>query len=340
MAEGGIPPIGIPLEDYSKLIDRHALVLGRSGSGKTTIINMLINNGYLPDDCNGPNKIGHGAAAGTASAKFSIALESKLLLCDTIGFGDRMRAEHEILKNLQNIYNSAKIGINCIIVVAKCQRWCQEDILLIDIIDRLFESKWPQQAILVLTHYEGSLDGKEKALKDWCSGDAQATAILQRFKHVVATNNSTSPLLAAACEDYRKSCLEKLVSSIQSFKSQIVRKPVKFADLFLYLIRKLQDIAGVLPNTTAATLKHAKSLVLGGSGESYEFCSCGICGVCSKDIPIEQVASAACGHQFHLICALAHESLSGSRGSVLGTRLLKCPLCFQPIERLYTNFRK
>eukprot|EP00117_Sycon_ciliatum_P007389 scpid88476/ scgid10519/ len=338
MAEGVnrlAPTSKILLEDYSGLIDRHALVLGRSGSGKTTIINMLINNGYLPDDCNGPNKIGHGAAAGTASAKFSIALESKLLLCDTIGFGDRMRAEHEILKNLQNIYNSAKIGINCIIVVAKCQRWCQEDILLIDIIDRLFESKWPQQAILVLTHYEGSLDGKEKALKDWCSGDEQATGIVRRFKHVILTNNGTTPLLATACENYRKECLKTLVSSIRSFDSHVVRKVVKLTDLLFYVIGKLQEIFGALPNPSVATFKRFRTLATQSNNDEYEFCSCGTCGICSKEIPIEQVASAACGHQFHQQCVSDHEAKTKATAPDAETL---CPICNRRISKLYTNF--
>eukprot|EP00117_Sycon_ciliatum_P014970 scpid105545/ scgid15016/ len=147
MAEGGIPPIGIPLEDYSKLIDRHALVLGRSGSGKTTIINMLVNNGYSPDDCKGPHPVGHGVAAGTTDPKFCIAAKSKLLLCDTVGFGDRVQTEGAIIKNLRSVYKSATMGINCVIVVAKFQRWSKEDMLLMNIVDRVFETTWGEQAI-------------------------------------------------------------------------------------------------------------------------------------------------------------------------------------------------
>eukprot|EP00117_Sycon_ciliatum_P042557 scpid64065/ scgid30942/ len=317
----------IRTEAYSKLVKRHVLIIGRTGSGKSTIVNMLVNNGYSASECNSPNAVGHGAAAGTTKAKFSIAPRTGMFICDTIGFGDRTNSEEEIIEDLRAIYKTAEMGISCIIVVAKCQRWSMEDVLLLDILDRMFESNWPKQAILVLTHYEGDVGNEKEALATWCDGDERTTEIVKRFKYVLPTNNGTSKMMEPVTREHRRLCIERLVAWIQAFDTTITVSPASLIDVLTYLIARLKELFGFTLTRVRATFDHGLSLAVGDPGKCG---SCGECCICLEDIPITAMAAIDCGHQYHSDCISAHAAACRAKD-----KAPLCPQCRQSISVLY-----
>eukprot|EP00117_Sycon_ciliatum_P008277 scpid74507/ scgid11050/ len=290
--------VAVPSRSYGKTIRKHCLIVGRTGSGKSSIINMVMNNGCSESDCTGPNAVSHDASSGTPKAKFSIVPGRKWLICDTIGFGDLDRSSERLIADLRAIYKSARMGVNRIVLVVRGPRWDREDFAYIEVLEKVFGKNWIDNAILVVTHYHAGFKTGESAWKQWCGERSDVEEVVKRFNSVIFTDNDWR----RTDEESRKNMrlfLGEFMSSVEASDKIIAIKPITVEQIFQFIVMQLEKMFGIDPRPLLETYK--RSVALLAKDEDY-FCSCGECAICTEEISIKEMVATPCAHQFHRTC--------------------------------------
>lgn len=307
----------LPLADR---ITRTVIVIGSTGVGKSTVVNMLCNQASDKDSCTKPAITGNTAAAITAETMQYVSLKAQSLFIDTIGFGDPKLSNKDIVKRTHEFVDKATNGINGIVVVVKIGRLSSTDRLHLEIFDRMFRSCWKEQSVLVLTHYNGDLDKNGevnealhgKALEDWQGNDENIRKFVKSFAKVIITDNNLGRNEAGS-QNLRKACLKQLQSSIENWENPFGISSYTLYGLMTYIQMRFLELFG---------------RVIGINQPATEpvFCTAGECTICCTIIEFSKIGATGCNHMFHSECI--RKWLEGNQ---------TCPLCRQPVFVLYTD---
>lgn len=104
------------------VVNKIVVVLGNTGTGKTTLINMLFNNDSNAENCIGPNSTGNTAAAVTKKPSWLFNLKDGRIFGDTIGFGDPDLNQEEVINSIRQFIRKFMVGFHVLIIVAKYGR--------------------------------------------------------------------------------------------------------------------------------------------------------------------------------------------------------------------------
>lgn len=326
-------------------IDRSVLIIGPTGVGKSTIVNMLYNSSSIPECVLAPAKTADSASSCTKKNAVYYNISIKWALFDTIGVGDAEMSTDEIISSMRSLIKDAADGLNAIVVVMKCGRMGGEDRVNMAALQALFSPEdIKKNGILVLTHYDGNMSDVEEAafMQRWVSSspaaaasasisapqlngevggsgsssgvipDLQVSQLLQSFSKTILTNNTVSG--RSAYPEIRERCRTELTSFIEAQNSRVFPRPVNFVDFVEMIFRMFKRFfrpAISISSTMMAALADQKI-------PSY----CGECCICLSDLEFEHTVWLSCGHPLHRSC---REELPSS----------VCPLCQRVFEQVF-----
>lgn len=274
------------------------IVVGSTGTGKSTIINMLYNNGITIEDCEGPLKTAPTAASVTTATTWRMSTQGDVY-CDTVGFGDHTKDDCVLAYELKKFLRTCQCGVHCIIIVTKYGRLSHEERCNLKLIAELFDRRWRQNCIMVLTYYGGYCDeiSRKNALESWLGeDDPEVQNFVQKIgRRVILTDNS----LERHEEDNREIrlyCLEKLKAFIATCDTLVGPAPVDFIEIcklileHMFLFYRLSNATEKVNNIMKYLLKQQHSLKFD------------LCCICLEEMSLITIARTNCSHAFHTHC--------------------------------------
>lgn len=285
---------------------RTVLIVGSTGVGKSTLVNMLFNNDSSVESCQRPCPVKNTSLSVTQSAAMVASLSAgrMWMLCDTVGLGITSEwTEHVVLANLHSLFDKLTSGVTCVIWVARFDRVTREERANIRTLLELFSPDCMQrQFLLVLTRYSGADDdgAKQRAYDAWLEGDVEMRDIVSRFRKTVLTDNDVGRN-ADRAQGLRARCLAECNAHIEACASRIPLAPMSFLDFAYHYM----SFAGVVLARDAILSRKRRPVPLA------------VLPCCSCTQPItdfQDFALLKCGHPFHVACHKSHvRSLQGGR---------------------------
>ncbi len=197
----------IPIVPIDTKFKKIVVVIGPTGSGKSTIVNMLYNGGHMPGDCTQPCET--GASANSVTKQTNRRIKNGIVYTDTTGFGDPNISYIDIVGSLRSFISRFNNGVHCIVIVARYGRISSEDRANLQLLDTIFESSWVNSAALLLTHYDGEFDdvSAKNAINKWCKGDDFVVEFLERIGRSIILTDNTQGRHEKDNRNSRKNCL-------------------------------------------------------------------------------------------------------------------------------------
>ena len=274
-------------------VEKIVLVIGETGVGKSTIVNMLYNRDPSVDCCKYPQPTGSTSSAVTRFSTMQFDFVRKWALLDTIGVGDPNLSQQQILGSIRNLIKNTSKGVHSVVVVMKMGRASHASRANAHVLSYLFSPRnIKTHGVLVLTHWEGDLGNEDRDLADWHARDPEMQKYCRQFSKVILTNNQLQG--RGAYPECRQKCLEQLCSHVTSMEGKIKARPVTPREIFVSLLEKFGDLLW----GSAVSLT---SMVLGCQDEEVPT-YCGECAVCLQNMEIRQACKLVCHHSFHNDC--------------------------------------
>lgn len=211
------------------------IVLGTTGAGKSTIINMMFNEDYNKDACSQPLPIGNTADSVTKNEAWRFNPKDGRLYIDTIGFGDPSRPDFCVAKEIKDFIRNTNSGVHCILIVVRFGRLSTEERFNLHAIEALFDKRWAHVSCLVATHYDGDVgDAAEKREVDkWLGEDDEMKEFMTRIgNRIILTDNSLGRH-EVANRPLRKRCLERMNQFVNECDSLVGPAPKNLTDMVL-----------------------------------------------------------------------------------------------------------
>ncbi|CAE7339251.1 Gimap4 [Symbiodinium natans] len=293
-------------------INRVILVVGETGTGKSTIVNMLYNQDSSVSCCQQPCQTGATASSVTKASAMHLNIRTGWLHVDTVGVGDPDLQTPDILDNIRKFIRDTSLGVHAVVVVMKMGRVSQGTRANMRLLEHLFHAEGVKSnGLLLLTHWQGELGEEDKDLEEWMGEDKQIIDLVGRFNQVVLTNNQIRG--RAAYPECREQCLRKRRSFIDCQEAKIKARAVGLWEVF-------QDIVSSFFHSLAGHVLSLQGLVV-GSHNLPTFC--GECAVCLEQTELSTACKLSCNHSFHERC------LEG---------LTHCPICRAEVTDVLSIF--
>eukprot|EP01133_Synstelium_polycarpum_P016772 gene16772-19945_t len=143
------------LDSISDINEKQRIfVIGGSKSGKSVLINTLLNKGVGRDALSKPAKIGDIGLANGCTESVYAYFDGQHVIIDSIGFTDPRFTKDEIIDSMYQVLFNFRLGMSLIILVVKHNVFTDEEKALITIYETIFGKNWYQHALLVITHYD------------------------------------------------------------------------------------------------------------------------------------------------------------------------------------------
>lgn len=339
-------------------VNRIVVVIGTTGTGKSTLINMLYNDDTTPDACNGPCEVDITTRSVTKQPQWILDPKTGRIFADTVGFSDAERSDEEIMAGLQRFLGVISEGVHSIILVARHGRLTRQDRLNIVILRKIFGENWNRHTALVLTHCDDDIDTKENVnnmIKKWINGDDEIKQFLKEIdSRIYLTNNKTSGQL----ERIYRSARQKLLKDLNNFINvcEVLVKPtpgfLSYMQAFImlalnprsislaaiaYLTLNNSAVGDMVNEAVRGYTKLGKDAVAIAQRQRAQNIAKSLeqsvmtvaeCPICLQVISFQDMAQTECNHTFHKRCL--DNSIKGM-GSL-------CPYCLQPIEKSKNHY--
>eukprot|EP00736_Rhodelphis_marinus_P007834 Rmarinus@m.10795 len=273
-------------------VNKSILVIGPTGVGKSTLINMLYNCSFAAEDCMRPAAVGGTAAAVTQKNQGYYERSRGWFLLDTVGVGDPDLTTDEIIGQCRYLLQQTD-GVHVILFVMRLDsRLTREHRVNLELMKNMFPDGWQKSnGVLILTHFQGEIGEEENEVTAWIANDEEVQAFVNAFKKVIVVN--TSIHRRVALEGSRERCLFELITSIQGNKCRIRPKATNFFEFITTVLKRFSEMfwKGVYVPVAAFNAIRASP------------CICGQCASCGKDVDILQFSYLdPCFHVFHKEC--------------------------------------
>jgi hypothetical protein len=317
------------LELHRPDLKKIVIAIGTTGTGKSTIINMLFNNAWAKKELEGPCNIGSTTDSVTKGSKWSFSAKDLTLYGDTVGLSDPDQTNFNIAMGVKRFINVAKGGVNSIIIVLKYGRISKEERTNLEIISNIFDRNWCNSCIIVATHYEGELNGdgvldqdiEKREIEKWIGNDKEIKDFVKKIGgRVILTDTS----LGRHEEDnrpLRKQTLEKLKSFIDTCEHVVGPCPVSWIEVVSAILETYFGFYRL-----SRTKERIAEIIQYLSDERNEDISAGECPICHDEAIFSEMGQTGCNHVFHLKCI---EEAVAERGG-------PCPICRTPVTSLYS----
>mmetsp|Transcript_98465 Transcript_98465/g.317458 ORF Transcript_98465/g.317458 Transcript_98465/m.317458 type:complete len:304 (+) Transcript_98465:83-994(+) len=286
------------------------MVIGESGVGKSTIVNMLYNGDSTEDCCRTPCQTGSTAASVTKSSALQVNMQSRWCFVDTVGVGDPEMSEQQLAGAIRSLIRYSTRGVDCVTLVMKMERVPAASRANLALLSALFyQSDLKTSGVLVLTHWDGDLGSEAEDLKRWVGSDREMLGVIHSFSKVILTNNSLQR--RSAYPESRRKCLLELTECIERQEQRIHARPVTVTEV-------LMDLVAAFGRRLWKRVTDVKDLFTADGAALPTYC--GECSVCMEQIDLVNVYKLPCQHTFHRNCLEGQSS---------------CPVCrrsFAPSE--------
>lgn len=325
-------------------VKKIVIVVGTTGSGKSTIINMLFNNDYHKETCEEPCPVGATASSVTKEPEWHFNSSDGKVYGDTIGLGDTSRSDLEIAKGIKNFIKMFSHGVHCIIIVAKFGRFTKQEHCTLKIISQMFDSRWVNSCIMVLTHYDLDIgqESEQREIDKWLGEDQVIKEFVSKIgkQNIILTDNSLGRY-EVANQPLRKLCLAKLNEFINSCNT-VVSFPRDILEILKMIVEILftftgAGVTGLVGAATSIAVSSAASAVgtvgdrigLTRANTVFKYLKSnnvktGMCPICFEVMELNNMAQTECHHIFHLDCVTA----------VVKKRGDPCPYCRQSVHKV------
>lgn len=301
--------MGTGLRSFGKLV----MVMGESGVGKSTIINMMYNQNVSDECCKGPCSTGSTANSVTKASALHFDMAHRVAFLDTVGIGDPEMTTSQIVGSIRGMLKQLNEGVHVVMVVMKMGRVTAATRANLELLRELFSTgDLKSSGVLVLTHWDGEIGEEEKDLLSWLKGDDDMKALVEVFSKVILTNNNVSR--RGGYPECRRKCLTEINEVIIHNETPIYAKPTDLREMVERIIRKFAEVLWHrIPSFQTLAF-------MGLKAEDPIKTYVGECPVCYEQIEFEDCLVLPCHHTFHRTCQEAEKP---------------CALCrekFDPIE--------
>eukprot|EP01125_Pyxidicula_operculata_P002337 TRINITY_DN12224_c0_g1_i1.p1 TRINITY_DN12224_c0_g1~~TRINITY_DN12224_c0_g1_i1.p1 ORF type:complete len:329 (+),score=30.65 TRINITY_DN12224_c0_g1_i1:102-989(+) len=292
--------------------------MGTTGTGKSSIVNMLYNRDYSKDSMSSPAPIGKTSNAVTQETMFYIDPAAGTTYCDTLGLSDPSKSTEEIITNLRKLLGGLVNGVTCLVVVAKFGRVSDVERANIRAITSMFDSRWCSQSVLVLTHYDEDFEDFDTQYKKWLQGDNELKQIVEDFSLVIPADNSLGRQ-EASNRPYRQNLLAKLQFKISSSSKPFGLKPVSIFEIIKLVLERYFELVSIAKNRLSQVIHFLSNT----QGETFM----GDCPICLEPIKFLECCVTECNHTYHNMCLRKLEAHF--------EEYPECPMCRTQITKLY-----
>ena len=280
-------------------VDRFMLVIGETGVGKSTLVNMLYNNDCSVHCCTHPQPTGNTARAVTQVSIMLFDWVRSWAIIDTVGVGDPNLSEDTILRNIRGLIKDTSKGVHAVVVVMRMARLSNASRANGEVLRHLFHHEdIKTHGLLVLTHWDGDLGNEDRDLAAWLAEDKEMKSYVESFARVILTNNQLQG--RGAYPECRQNCLQMISEHLGGSSTKIKARPVTAFEIFWSIIEKFGE---KLWRSTVSL----KTMMMGCEGEEVPT-YCGLCSICLENMEIRHACKLVCNHSFHHACVvdLAH----------------------------------
>ena len=307
----------------TRSIWKKILVMGNTGSGKSTTINALVNNSVHKTDLMKPAPTGSPLQASSVTSSLSLYFSSKTMYIDSIGFGDSNKTGDEVLKDLQKYLFLGQTNIHGIFFVVPARKLSAHDRDCFNLIRSLFSEEAIEQFVHVILTYadDGSTWNEYEEANS--EHDKELLDLFNRCKsRTVGTWHShlNSQRDISGCQPDRQNFLTALHSVVNQIDLQFFTsiQPTSVWQRLALFFRKIfsSNLPGYEKLLTELLRKN--NPVFGGT-----------CSICLEDI-FNDIYVLKCSHIYHYDCIVSWGA------TPLGDT---CPLCRKPIEEFVAQHR-
>ncbi|XP_065659135.1 phosphatidylinositol 4-phosphate 5-kinase-like [Hydra vulgaris] len=325
-------PLIEKVDVFKPNLNKVVVVVGSTGTGKSTIINMLYNDSVLKENLNQPCEIGATSNSVTKKMLWIFNARNLTIYADTVGLSDPHQSDSQIASDLKKFIEASKGGVHCIIIVLRYGRITREERINLEIIKNLFDKNWINNCIVVATFFDGDVnsvtqvideDAQEKAILGWTHNDADTSALFNKIKGKVILTDNSLGRHEEANRKLRQQCLDKLKLFIESCTDLVSPTSISWLDI----IHRLLDKWFSFHQLKAANDRMKKIMEHLVKDYEKEQLQANDCSVCLENVLYNDMIQTKCNHIFHYKCILLAISECGG----------PCPVCRSPVFQVYST---
>jgi energy-coupling factor transporter ATP-binding protein EcfA2 len=317
---------------------RRILFVGPTGAGKSTLINILVNDNVTAESLSKP-----AAASDTSSGQTAFFTTyydfPHSAYTDSIGLGDNRFEPEMVMNSLKSIVKNSTVGYNKIYICIQYGRISSDTRGYIDLLIAIFGEEVLEWCSIIFTHCNDQTMTKEQyLLKN--REDEGVVKMINQVHTVIFGNNMTDqdPDMETLLQKRRNVFLNKIKQDINdTAKKQYFRlDPEDFAERIWRILEIL--FAPLLSSFTKAStvageikrLAEAAVITMQAGHYSNYF---GECPICQEDVTDGNApVITKCNHVFHKVCL--EKGVSGKADRT-------CPICRMKFDinqkTYYTN---
>ena len=309
------------------------LFIGPAGAGKSTIINVLMNNQVDSEAMSRP--AGTSDTTSGQTAFFTTYYDfPNYAYTDSIGLGDPRFQPEAMMDSLKSVLKMASVGYNKIYICLQYGRISADTRKYIELISIVFGKRVLEWSSIIFTRCNNQTMTKESFLRK-NSADTDIVDIVNRVNTVVFGDNmvDTDPDMEKVLHQRRKDFLDRIKRDLDETASTEVfqlkkRSMIARAQQMVRLIFGLQPKAN---NILSDIRDFARAIAAAMQSSKYRNYF-GECTICLEDLADEnQPVITQCSHMYHEACLL---------GWIRNNPDHSCPVCrtrFDDTQKFYES---
>lgn len=310
---------------------KRALILGPTGSGKSTLINILFNKDVTKESLLKP-AIADDTTTGVTSVFTTYYDFPSYAYTDSIGFGDDRFDQNVIFRCLKSILMQSMVGYNRIYLCLKYGRISREIRDYIEFLITVFDKNILSYCTVVFTNCDKQSMTKDLFLEK-NKADNDLCAIIKNVHNIIFVDFRVADddeEMEGILLKRRKNDLDKIKIDIEKFsENYFVPRPTSVSEWIVrisrILLRMIEAACNPLLLTTATVISITRGEIdiLKKLFESQNHVKYneyyGECSICRDSMWLKDTKILKCHHIFHDACLRQTESP-------------RCPICRTVID--------